>query len=866
MIKNRTSKQIVELLRGLSKKKLFIALLYLLFSLLILRGVLLSHGRIIGNDWGGLPTTISDITNTFHEYLFSWSNSGNALGTLNFAQNSLITMSLMKFFSFFGVNGILFVKMFLVFVFALSGYSMYTLLRYFKLQNTVSFLGGILYITTPLFFNYTIMGWTYVLLFMAMLPFGVLYFIKAHVENSLKNIIIVAFIFEIMLLQSQAIVWFPLTLLALSIYLVSNKKTFMVYIKNLALLFLLTLLLNLWWGLTTIFVKSPAIFSSDILMSSESLGASIMLVPLNIIRLYGSLFNNQFEYVIKSHGLSILSFLIPMLVVYSFFLKDKIRLRVTFFTLSIVPLLFYFLNFRRDLLSSIPLINIVRDFGRFAVLSTFAITIIAAIAINYFYKNKRSLFYVILVLFFIFMFPWYGNYLTKYEAGLAEHQRIRTEEFPQSYSDVYSFLNEQKIDSKGIFLPASVIVELSDDPRFNGDFQGFYDTFFSYSKFHGWYPSNSRNNGLGDYFTKVLLDINNSESYKNFLKLTDVSNIIIRTNMVYNDKDKVLTALSNDANLIKEYSSDKIIAYLTKTENFLPHIYTPVNTIVSDKSIGDIPGLVSSPAYNIRSVIFLQNQNLGKASELKTLPTTTEKPPTLEFNKINLTKYRVVVHNATEKFPLVFSESFHDGWKLYNVKYESHISGSDSKLASYKILDGNEADQATKDELTSFINQGLVSNLGNGTEQTINHQMLEGNTEKFSFSEKYTVDFISKNFQGTIQNDNLPAGKIWETWFARKPGSSNNGRVIQLPDENHLVANGYANSWTVDPNSVCSNNSNCIKNADGTYDFELVVDFWPQRLFYLGLLISGSILLGCVAYLVLFWRKNKRLKNVEKNN
>jgi len=48
-----------------------------------------------------------------------------------------------------------------------------------------------------------------------------------------------------------------------------------------------------------------------------------------------------------------------------------------------------------------------------------------------------------------------------------------------------------------------------------------------------------------------------------------------------------------------------------------------------------------------------------------------------------------------------------------------------------------------------------------------------------------------------------------------------------------------------------------IKN--GSYDFEMVVEFWPQRLFYVGLFISGITLLCCVGYLGYDWRKRRKI-------
>ncbi|HUD09341.1 MAG TPA: hypothetical protein VMR77_00845 [Patescibacteria group bacterium] len=117
--------------------------------------------------------------------------------------------------------------------------------------------------------------------------------------------------------------------------------------------------------------------------------------------------------------------------------------------------------------------------------------------------------------------------------------------------------------------------------------------------------------------------------------------------------------------------------------------------------------------------------------------------------------------------------------------------------------------------------------------------------------EPYKIDFISKNFQDTIQNDNLANGHFYETWF-QAPVNNNS---------NHKTVNGDANSWDIDSAAICQNNPKCTKNADGSHDMELVIEFWPQRLFYIGLLISGTTLVGCLGYLgweVVKRRKEKR--------
>ena len=49
-----------------------------------------------------------------------------------------------------------------------------------------------------------------------------------------------------------------------------------------------------------------------------------------------------------------------------------------------------------------------------------------------------------------------------------------------------------------------------------------------------------------------------------------------------------------------------------------------------------------------------------------------------------------------------------------------------------------------------------------------------------------------------------------------------------------------------------------MKNADGSYDIELVIEFFPQRLFDIGLIASGVTLFTCFGYLVFSLSRRKR--------
>lgn len=158
--------------------------------------------------------------------------------------------------------------------------------------------------------------------------------------------------------------------------------------------------------------------------------------------------------------------------------------------------------------------------------------------------------------------------------------------------------------------------------------------------------------------------------------------------------------------------------------------------------------------------------------------------PEITFVKINPTKYRVKVENAKGSYSLVFSENFHEDWRVYvqtsNFKPETY----GNVIASY--FDG-EIEEGTHKDI--FLNRGTI-----------------------------------------------------ETW-GKKP----------IPEERHFLANGYANSWDITP-----------EDSRGEENYEIIIEFWPQRLFYIGLGISLITFLGCLGYLgQSFMKRRIGVKNEE---
>jgi hypothetical protein len=87
----------------------------------------------------------------------------------------------------------------------------------------------------------------------------------------------------------------------------------------------------------------------------------------------------------------------------------------------------------------------------------------------------------------------------------------------------------------------------------------------------------------------------------------------------------------------------------------------------------------------------------------------------------------------------------------------------------------------------------------------------------------------------------------------------------EVSDSAHMKLNDFENGWYVDPAQLCQDNpQGCTRNADGSYNLEMKIEFVPQRWFYLGTLISAITLFGCLSYLA-FYLIHKLIKRKPKN-
>lgn len=91
-----------------------------------------------------------------------------------------------------------------------------------------------------------------------------------------------------------------------------------------------------------------------------------------------------------------------------------------------------------------------------------------------------------------------------------------------------------------------------------------------------------------------------------------------------------------------------------------------------------------------------------------------------------------------------------------------------------------------------------------------------------------------------IENISLPEGSFFETY-----------RLKSLDETYHHKVNNFSNGWVIEAKSIGANFSQNHQMEDGLFDLEVVVEYMPQRIYLLGLLISFIVFLGSILYL--FW-------------
>lgn len=146
--------------------------------------------------------------------------------------------------------------------------------------------------------------------------------------------------------------------------------------------------------------------------------------------------------------------------------------------------------------------------------------------------------------------------------------------------------------------------------------------------------------------------------------------------------------------------------------------------------------------------------------------------------------------------------------KLNPTKYRVYVENA---ISDYLIVFNENFDTNWKAYYAGKIDENILANLKNNTES-----------------------FFGGKIRGVVQNIPFLNASIFETFGKKK-----------IDDRFHYTANGYANSWLVKPSFI-----------DHSTDYELIIEYIPQRYFYIQL-----VLLAIVTPIIILSLFGKRVKN-----
>ncbi|MBT4286135.1 MAG: hypothetical protein HOD92_02270 [Deltaproteobacteria bacterium] len=818
----------------------FVGLLFLTITFVLFNDVMLSPGIITGQDWGH-PVTQSQLKKLYEVGKSTWAFND----FFGFIQENAGAATLQQgaecLLSKVGVSEIVFPKLWILCLFTFAGWSMFSLLHFWGLAPLISFVGGLVYITTPIFFNYTIMGWALIFWPMGLFPLATKYFIISVQKNQFKYAVIVAVFYSLAILISQSVIWFLLILLSLGIYLVHTKKDALIFIKMISLILLIYIITNLYVFLPHLIAENEAITGGELIMSAPSRGTAIYLRPLWILRLWGTVANIPFENRVLNSGLiTISSFLLPFLMLFALFFAKNKRLIISFTIIALIPFGMYILSQFREGLQFIPFINVFRDFSRFAVLSSFAYPILVAFTLQHFFVEKKyngfikfAMFFLLAGIWLLSIKPWLTAEISDWQNGDNWHSSLRTKTFSDDYLDLENYMASLALDQKALYFPIGGLgLKVTDDPRFKTE--GTFDVFAALSPLSGLIVHMDK-----DTSPRAFLDFFKTYVYKDIVlasELTSVRYFIVRKNMVLPPVESVYSYTTNkmgldlenpirdikglikyfdtqvfSGHLRKVWDSEKIVVY--KKKLFLPHFYVPEKVIFSQAKPPQLPTLLEENRGHSIGIFPIEAQKYNSKMVSNTQIDGESARPIVEYKKLSPTKFILSFHGVRNSFPLIFNEGYHKDWRMYLTKEKTKVSSEQNKVTdgNYAVTSQNQDDQSTLQEVNGFIKDGVISRVGSNR-----------------------TDFISKLYQSTIQNDNLVDESGFESFWQNS-----------VFDNLHFRVNGYANSWFIDIEDI-KKYRQYSDNPDGSIDFSVIVEFSIQKMFDIALAFSVSfyIILG----------------------
>lgn len=443
----------------------------------------------------------------------------------------------------------------------------------------------------------------------------------------------------------------------------------------------------------TAYVDTGGYISTDVfLMNSVSIHNAFRLMGYFGLddSFQGIRFYSWFQ-LYKTAPFILLSYLLPVIAFSGLIFNKRNKIYYFFAILSLLFIFllkgpYYPLGFINAILyDKLHLYTIFRTgYQRFTGFLSLAFVIMAAYNIDVFYgskKYKTAAKNIIIVIFLllvsgVFVFPiWTGEIFQSDKGSVSMHIAI-----PNYYKEAESYLNRNQEDANILPLPFS-LVGISNFVWNKGN-DGYSGSYPLANLTSNRFYLTGANNSLQAVSAKMLIEGNGDAI--NLLRLLNVRYILFQNDSNWDYVRNHGWWISGDQ--VKIYNNLLGLKWIDKVDkigelwffridnlHYLQHFYIPQKIIISTDT--SLEHVVASAIKNssIESLVVISPTTNATVNSQLAKYTIPEKFTPVISQKINQTKYLLSLKSISFPTPIVFSETFDPGWKIFS--YEKSQNG-----------------------------------------------------------------------------------------------------------------------------------------------------------------------------------------------
>ncbi|MFC1700338.1 hypothetical protein ACFLZ4_01680 [Patescibacteria group bacterium] len=579
-------------------KTLLFLLAYFIISLFVFRKLLLSEGFLgMRDDWV-MPPFASQYIGQAQKILYAWSS--NFLGinyVRRFGDYPYAFFGILA--SIFGFGGQFFTKFIITLTLTLSGFFSFLLLRSFKMKDTSAFVGSLLYMLSPMFYNATVSGYFVFLISYALLPVFLMLFrqiIDYEGKVPFGKTLISGLVLRMIIGQDNFMFITPILIGFFYIFEIIYKRKTLKDIgrdtRKLLPVVFVAIILSLS-SFANIFINASDSFGL-VSKGLESWNVGVAPRFFYSFLLDGAGYKYFLLSVPKGALIAWLVFgaIILMLIFTSILFIDKDRYLIFF---SILSLTFIFL-FKGDnppfgylykfIFETIPIMKVT--FRNIQYLTVF-------VSLGYAYMLGRTLDVIsehpkakgsaysiivgnIILILLVFEIPFMSGNLSG---------NVQTINFNSIYKDLIKEIEEDPSDARTLWLPISQPI------AYKGKIIPGLDSFFVGSS--KGFVMNDGAGSLDRIFSEEIYTTKNPESLSSFFALLNIDKVILRSDFYSHHPDFMSSTFWREKSLLwnnktlrenvnkissLEFLEERGPVKIFKNNFFTPHFY------ISDKHVG----------------------------------------------------------------------------------------------------------------------------------------------------------------------------------------------------------------------------------------------------------------------------------------